>query len=123
SIEETDAPLAFLLATEFRQAVNVAHLVGLAQQLSQRRKLPVDGRIAVAVLAQPADQEVERVLSERAELATEQKLVELTDEEGDTVFVRSIFPQQISHSRSPYFSKSSIMLNSRTGRMWVNTPS
>src|SRR5690606_31745378 len=97
SVQEADAALTLLLAAELWQAVYVTHLVSLAQQLSQRRKFPVDGRIAVAVFAQPADQKVERVLAEHAELATEQKLIQFADEEGDVVLDRKSTRLNSSH--------------------------
>jgi len=90
------ASRALLLPAELGKAVDVAHLVSLAEQLAQRRKFPVDGRIAVAVLAEPADQEVQCLLAECAEFLAEQKLVQLSDEGGDVVFVRSVLPEEVA---------------------------
>ena len=48
---------------EFGQAVNVAYLACLAEQLAQCSHLPIDGCIAVASLAERSDQAVQRVLA------------------------------------------------------------
>jgi hypothetical protein len=95
-VEEADAAGPLFLSAKFREAMDIAHLVSLAEQLSQRRKFPVDGRVAVSAFAQPADQEVEHVLPEHAEFLAEQELVQLTDEEGDVILMRSVLPKKIA---------------------------
>ena len=57
-LEKADAAAALFLAAKFGQAVNVAHLACLAEQLAQSSHLTVDGRIAVATLAERSDQAV-----------------------------------------------------------------
>src|SRR6186713_349511 len=57
--EETNPSRPLLLAAELGQAVDISHLVSLAQQFAEGSHLPIDGCVAVAALAQGADKVVQ----------------------------------------------------------------
>lgn len=62
--KKANTPGLFLLSPEFRQAVDIPHFMRLAQQLSQRSHLSVDGGIAVAAITQLANQAIQHILRE-----------------------------------------------------------
>src|SRR5690606_4395605 len=95
-VEEADASRALFLPPKFGQTVNGAHLIGLPQQLAQRRHLSIDGCVAVSAGAKFADQFVEHVLAECAEAPAQKQLVEFAYEEGYIVFVLAGFPQNVA---------------------------
>jgi hypothetical protein len=92
-LEKADAAAALFLAAKFGQAVNVAHLACLAEQLAQSSHLTVDGRIAVATLAERSDQAVQRLLAKGAEPLVEEDLIDLAQEGPHILLVPSLVPQ------------------------------
>lgn len=97
--QKADPARLLLQAFEFRQAPDVAHPVGLAQQLAERRHLPVDRRIAVAARAQRGDQRVQHGVGKFRKCRAEENLVEFADKGGHVVFVgASPAPKEDRHS-------------------------
>ena len=86
-LEEANPSRPLLLAAEFRQAVDIPHLVSLAQQFAEGSHLSIDGCVAVAALAQGADQVVQGALVKGAEALPKENFVYLADERADIVFV------------------------------------
>jgi hypothetical protein len=94
--QEPQSTRTLLLPTEFRQAMDIAHLERLAKQLLQRRHLAVDRCVAVSTFAKDADDFVECLLTEGRKLAAKQDLVYLAQKGRHIVFVRSGFPQDVA---------------------------
>lgn len=94
--KESDAALALFLPLEFRQAMKVAHLKRLPQQLAQRGHLAVDGRIAVVTLAQGPDQAIQHLVREDAETLAGEDLVDLAKEGFHIALVFSLFPEKVN---------------------------
>src|SRR5690606_26040848 len=97
------------LPSKLGQTVNGAHLIGLPQQLAQRRHLSIDGGVAVTAGAKFADQFVEHVLAECAEAPAQKQLFESPMKK---VTLYLCLPG--SHRMSPNLSNSSLRLNSVT---------
>ena len=93
--EETNPSRPLLLAAELGQAVDIPHLVSLAQQFAEGSHLSIDGCVAVAALAQGADKVVEGALVEGAEPFSEENLVYFADEGADIVFMPPIIPEYV----------------------------
>jgi len=94
--EETDTAGTLLLAPEFRQAVNIAHLLRLAQQFAERRHLAIDGGVAVAALTKGADQVVELILREGTEARALQDFIYFAQKRPHIIFMRTVFPKDIN---------------------------
>ncbi|ESX15148.1 hypothetical protein X767_28650 [Mesorhizobium sp. LSJC264A00] len=94
--EETNPSRPLLLAAELGQAVNIPHLVSLAQQFAEGSHLSIDGCVAVAALAQGADKIVQGALVKGAEPFSEENLVYFADEGADIVFMPPIIPEYVS---------------------------
>lgn len=95
-LEETNPSRPLLLAAELGQAVDIPHLVSLAQQFAEGSHLSIDGCVAVAALAQGADKVIKGTLVKGAETLPEEDLVYFADERADIVFMPPIIPQYIS---------------------------
>jgi hypothetical protein len=83
------------LTAKLGEAVDIAHLARLPQQLTKRSHLSVDGSVAVAASAKGANHAVKHFLTENAEPGVQEYLVYLLDEGTHVVFVLTILPEYV----------------------------
>ena len=89
-------PLRSFLTAKLGKAVDVSHFASLAEQLAQCSHLPVDGRVAVAALAERPDQIIQRLLAEGAEPLVQEDFVDLAQKGLHVLLVPALVPQDRS---------------------------
>ncbi len=95
SLEEANPSRPLLLAAELGQAVDISHLVSLAQQFAEGSHLSIDGCVAVAALAQGADKVIKGTLVNGAETLPKENFIYFANERADIVFMPPIIPQYV----------------------------